>query len=318
MDGLFRKHRVVEGGDLKLVAHALNSDTRLQILSLLSHNVLNLTELTAALGLPHSTVSFHIKHLEAAGLLEVEYLPGTRGSQKLISKRYDQLEFRLPGAEVEAADDVVEVSMPIGNYTQISVQPTCGLSAEHKLIGMLDDPRAFFEPEHVFAQALWFGKAGHVEYTFPNNLPLGAAATEFELSMEVCSEAPKYNADWPSDLTLWVNETEVGTWTCPGDLGGVRAHLTPAWWDANQTTHGFLKRWRVTLEGAHIDGERLSGVTLEQLRLDQSNHIRIRLGVKPDARHQGGLNLFGRHFGNYPQDLLMRLRYAFGDAQKSG
>ncbi|MDB5046172.1 MAG: cel1 [Deinococcus sp.] len=317
MGGLFRKHRLVEGGDLKLVAHALNSDTRLQILSLLSHNVLNLTELTAALGQPHSTVSFHLKHLEAAGLLAVEYLPGTHGSQKLIRKRYDELQFRLPGAEVETEGDVVDVSMPIGNYTQISAQPTCGLSAEHKLIGMLDDPRAFFEPEHVFAQGLWFGKSGHVEYTFPNNLPLGSAATEFELSMEVCTEAPHYNADWPSDWTLWVNEIEVGTWTCPGDLGGVRAHLTSVWWAVNQTSHGFLIRWRVTPGGAHIDGEVLSGVTLEQLRLEDSNHIRIRLGIKPDARHQGGLNLFGRHFGNYPQDLLMRLRYTFGETTQT-
>ena len=72
----------------------------------------------------------------------------------------------------------------------------------------------------------------------------------------------------------------------------------------------------MTLESAHVDGERLSGVTLEQLKLNQSNHIRIRLGVKPDACHQGSLNLFGRYLGNYPRDLLMRLRYAFGEAEK--
>ncbi|MEI3204121.1 MAG: hypothetical protein V8S73_05705 [Lachnospiraceae bacterium] len=37
--------------------------------------------------------------------------------------------------------------------------------------------------------------------------------------MEICSEAPGYKEDWKSDLTLWVNDVEVGTWTCPGDLG---------------------------------------------------------------------------------------------------
>jgi predicted transcriptional regulator len=38
---------------------------------------------------------------------------------------------------------------------------------------MIDDPRSFYEPEHVFAQLIWF-KQGFVEYDFPNNLPYGA------------------------------------------------------------------------------------------------------------------------------------------------
>jgi predicted transcriptional regulator len=35
----------------------------------------------------------------------------------------------------------------------------------------------------------------------------------------------------------------------------------------------------------------------------------VRIGVKADARYVGGLNIFGRHFGNYPQDIVLRLRY---------
>jgi predicted transcriptional regulator len=29
--------------------------------------------------------------------------------------------------------------------------------------------------------------------------------------------------------------------------------------------------------------------------------------VKDDAKHRGGLNIFGRGFGNYDQDITMRL-----------
>ena len=35
------------------------------------------------------------------------------------------------------------------------------------------------------------------------------------------------------------------------------------------------------------------------------------LDLKADARHKGGLNLFGHNFGNYPQDIVMRIHYDF-------
>lgn len=297
------------------VLHALANDTRLLILSLLSHNVMNVSELTGALGLPYATVFFHLKKLEGAGLLHVEYTPGTRGSQKLVSKRYDELLLKLPGVQVEAGEDVVEVSMPVGAYRQVDARPMCGLMSDSRIIGRVDDPRSFFEPDHVFAQVLWF-RSGFVDYAFPNNLPFGAHATELELSAELCSEAPQYNPDWPSDITLWVNDVEVGTWTSPGDFGGERGRLTPAWWSDDQSMYGLLKRWRVTPEGTFIDGEPFSGVTLADLHLEDNNHIAVRLGVKENARHVGGLNLFGRHCGNHPQDLLMRTRYAFAAHEK--
>ena len=38
----------------------------------------------------------------------------------------------------------------------------------------------------------------------------------------------------------------------------------------------------------------------------------MRIGVRADAENVGGLNLFGRGFGNYPQDLGLRLEYRLG------
>ncbi len=60
-----------------------------------------------------------------------------------------------------------------------------------------------------------------------------------------------------------------------------------------------------------IDGLDLSSVKIDALHLDKANHIKVRLGVKEDARHKGGLNLFGRKFGNYPQDMVMRIGVGF-------
>ena len=297
------------------VMQALGNETRLLMLSLLSHRPLNLSTLAEAISLPQSTTAFHLKQLEGAGLVNIQYLPGTRGQQKLISKRFDEVHFKLPGVAIESASDVVEVSMPVGNFKQITVKPTCGLATDSKYIGMIDDARSFYEPEHVFAQILWF-RQGFVEYNFPNNIPYGAQATELEFSMEICSEAPEYDLDWPSDITLSVNNIEVGTWTCPGDYGGERGLLTPDWWPLEQTQYGLLKRWRIAQDGTYVDGGKISSIGLAAIGLDANPHIVMRLEVKEDARHVGGINLFGKRFGNYAQDLVMRTHYAFRDGER--
>ena len=63
-------------------------------------------------------------------------------------------------------------------------------------------------------------------------------------------------------------------------------------------------------DGSWVDGIRVSDVRLTALRIPDRPYLTVRLGVKPRARHVGGLNLFGRRFGNYPQDLVVRLKYA--------
>ena len=297
------------------VMQALGNETRLLMLSLLSHRTLNLSALAEAINLPQSTTAFHLKQLEGAGLVNVQYLPGTRGQQKLISKRYDEAHFKLPGVAIESASNVVEVSMPVGNYKRIAVKPTCGIATDTKYIGMIDDVRSFYEPEHVFAQILWF-KQGFVEYDFPNNIPYGSQATELQFSMEICSEAPEYDLDWPSDITLSVNGVETGIWTSQGDFGGVRGRLTPEWWPIEQTQYGVLKRWRITMDGTYVDGEKISEVSLDNINLEANPHICMRLEVKEDARNVGGINLFGKRFGNYNQDLVMRTHYEFRDGER--
>ncbi len=53
---------------------------------------------------------------------------------------------------------------------------------------------------------------------------------------------------------------------------------------------------------------RISGVTLEDLHLSQHRSIRLRIGVSDEADHPGGINIFGSGFGNYPQDILLRIQ----------
>ena len=59
--------------------------------------------------------------------------------------------------------------------------------------------------------------------------------------------------------------------------------------------------------GTFVDGVRLSDVKLQHLDLESHRSIRLRIGVKKDARHPGGVNIFGKGFGNYDQDIILRL-----------
>jgi predicted transcriptional regulator len=111
---------------------------------------------------------------------------------------------------------------------------------------------------------------------------------------------------------------ELGTWTSPADFGGTRGALTPEWWDTENTQFGLLKVWKVTSSGSFVDGQKVSEVRIPDLNLDRERVIRVRIGVKEDAHNQGGINLFGRKFGNYPQDIIIRARYKLVSKRNGG
>ena len=75
----------------------------------------------------------------------------------------------------------------------------------------------------------------------------------------------------------------------------------------SSTQYGVMKRWRVDHDGCYLDDERISAVTLSQLKLTEKPYISVRIGVRKDAVHQGGMNLFGEKFGDYNQAIVMRL-----------
>ena len=293
---------------------ALGNETRMAILRYLGDRVVPVNQIAAELGLPASTATMHIVVLERAGLLHTEMRPASRGLQKVCARTYDELVIDLPRGEHHTRS-AVELSMPVGGYSEFEVAPTCGLAGRDGLIGFLDDSNSFYEPDHVLAQLVWF-RAGFLEYRFPNRVPPGATILSLQLTAEICSEAPLHDPDWPSDISVWVNGIHLGEWTCPGDFGGSRGRLTPSWWEEKDSQFGVLKRWRVTDAGTTIDGLLLSSVTVAALRLVRNEPIVVRIGVRPDATNVGGMNLFGREFGNYPQDLGLRIEFDAGIPQE--
>ncbi len=290
------------------VIKALSSVKRLQILELLGDQPKNVSEIASAMQMPLSTANLHIGALEEAGLLLTDMRPGERGLQKICARAYTKvlIQFTLPS---QADTNSLEVSMPIGAFVDSEVIPTCGMASADNIIGMLDDPASFYEPRRTDAQLLWFHQ-GYVEYRFPNRLTPQAKVASLRLSMEICSEAPLHHNEWLSDITVWINGRDIGTWTSPADFGGQRGLLTPRWWETNNTQYGLLKVWQVREEGSFVDGERNSDTNIASLKLMEKDYISVRIGIKPEAKHIGGLNLFGQNFGNYPQDIVMYLVYS--------
>ena len=143
--------------------------------------------------------------------------------------------------------------MPLGLYTSCSVSAPCGLCSTEGIIGLLDVPAHFLDPERMKAALIWFER-GYVEYKFPNNAKiLDSEVERLEIAVELSSEVPGTASDWPSDITVWVNDVRIGTWTSPGDFGDKRGALTPHWWKLEGSQYGKLKTWSVSQRGTYVD-----------------------------------------------------------------
>lgn len=287
----------------------LASEVRIRILKLLRvSGAKNVNQIAEELALPQSTVSINLKVLEDAGLIFTESQRARKGSQKLCHSAFQEILISFAEPVADRLANTIEVAMPLGLYTQFEVTSPCGLCSKDGVIGLLDVPDTFLDPDRMKAGLLWFTR-GFVEYQFPNNTLLKKARPKaIEVSMELSSEVPGTAANWPSDIFLQINGVEIGTWTSPGDFGDKRGVYTPDWWKLAGSQYGKLKNWRVNRQGSFVDGLRISDVTLDDLDLDQHRSIRLRVGVKEEAEHPGGINIFGKGFGNYGQDIVLRVQ----------
>lgn len=210
--------------------------------------------------------------------------------------------------QVEQEMNSISLEIPVGSYTDCKASNICGIASDTEIIGVDDMPSAFYLPERVNAGIVWFSE-GYVEYRIPNYYLYGHRAQIINISFELCSEAPNFNMDWPSDITLWLNGKEICTYTSKGDFGDRRGHLTPSWWSSFSTQYGLLKTFKVDGYGVYIDENQINELPIDELNLESDTHFTLRIGIKDDAKNKGGLNIFGKTFGDYAQDIIVRIDY---------
>lgn len=290
------------------VLRALASEVRVKILKLLHiEGAMNVNDIATKLALPQSTVSSNMQILVEAGLVRTETQKARKGNQKICHSLFDEVLVMFNEDIKPLKSNAIEVAMPLGLYTSCEVSAPCGLCSSEGIIGLLDVPDTFLDPDRMKAGLMWFTR-GYVEYQFPNNARLAQHEIEsMEFSMELSSEVPGTSADWPSDITVAVNGKDIATWTSPGDFGDKRGVYTPDWWKLKGSQYGKLKSFRVNASGTYVDGLKISPVSLKDLDIDKHHSIRLKIGVRPEAKHPGGINIFGRGFGNYDQDIVLRL-----------
>lgn len=287
------------------VGKALSSAKRLELLELLGKETLNINEIAERLSVPASSAAMHVNALEEAELIATELRPGIRGSMKVCKRIVESLEISM---ERPPAEEIQTISMPIGNFVDYYVEPTCGIVGIDKHIDEEDEPRCFYNPKRTMAQLLWFGK-GYVEYRFPNSGLDERRLKKLELSAELCSEAHDYEMDYPSDITVWINGVEAGTWHCPSDFGGRRGKQNPDWWPDKNSQYGKLKTWCIEKKKTILDGKKSSDKGIKDYGLSKMPYIAVRIGIKEDAEHVGGVNIFGEAFGDFAQDILMKFYF---------
>lgn len=291
------------------IGKALSSAVRIDILNLIKVHPLSLQEISRRLGIPLSSTALHIRCLEDAHLVSTENQPGIHGSMRVCMCDFISFHLEAYDTDISAAENTLVYQMPLGNYTDFQVEPSCGLAGMNGVIDTFDDPRSFYSTDRQQAQLIWFSR-GYIEYRFPNKINPLWNIQEMNFSMELCSEAPGYNAQWPSDITFSVNGTEIGTYTCPGDLGARRGRLTPNVWPIGLTQYGFMTGVSLRKDGCYINEIKVNDENiLETVRLSGKPYISLRIGVRPDAINQGGINLFGEKYGDFPQGINMRIVY---------
>ncbi len=287
---------------------ALGSDIRTEIVKiLLKEGSMNMNELASRLNITNGALTSHIKKLEECGVVTVSSEASGHGNQKVCSVHLDKILIEL---QDEVKDEnVYTTDIKVGLFSDYSVYPTCGLATSNRLIGEVDDTRYFAHPDRYEADILWFTK-GYVEYVIPNFVPSNQKIDEICISAELSSEAPGVNNVWPSDIFFYLNNTLLGTWTSPGDFGDVKGIFTPDWWFPNWNQYGLLKMLVINHKGTFIDGLQISEVTIDQFNLTSKSSIKLRLEVPENAEHVGGLTIFGRGFGNYNQDIIVKMAYS--------
>lgn len=282
-----------------------SSSTRIRIIEMLDEKPMNIKDMAIKLGISSAIVTKHIQKMELAKIIKCDNIAGVRGIQKICSLNLDQVILSFK-SNIKTETTSVH-SIPVGQYTSYNIQPTCGLASETKLIGILDDPRYFADPNHNDASLIWFGY-GWVEYRIPNYLLSNQLVKSIEISLELCSEFPGYKEEWPSDITFYLNDIEIGMWTAPGNFGKNKGALTPEWWSGG-SQYGLLKTITVNEEGSFMDGMKISTVKIAELNLTFSSEVTFKIANNENARNVGGITIFGKYFGNYNQDIKVIIGY---------
>ena len=314
--------------ELAKVCSALSVQTRRDIIKIISKAPSSVNEIAWKLNIPVSTASVNIKSLVDANILRYTSGSSKRGNEKLVSLNMVMFNLMLDRNPTAPSDNTQTKHVPIGSYTSYKAEPTCGINTPDGVLVIEDTPAMFSSPQRFNAGHIWL-KCGYLEYKVPL-LNYSGSRTAGTTSMldkhtirsicfrfELCSETAMYDHNCKSDITFSVNGSEACTFLSAGDFGEHRGRLNPDWHSDNDSQYGLLYSIDIRYDGTYLNEKRVSELAIEDLDLAKNDLLTFRIEVKPDAKHVGGFNLFGKTFGDYEQDIDIIITYQnIGHAEK--
>lgn len=284
----------------------LANKNRISILEAISIQPMNISQLATQIGVSNAIISRHIALMEKHGLIRTEIKQGSTGSEKYCYLTIDEILIKFP-EKIYHQYSLYELNIPVGYYTKHSVKPTCGLASEHRIINQLDNPESFKHIEKRSAQIVWFSE-GYIEYEINNPLEAHQQLKLIEISFEGSSEFPENNYVWPSDIDFLWNGVDIGRWTASGNYADTRGALNPTWWPDNYSQYGVLKTIRISENETHLDGIKLSNYKVSNVNTS-AEIFTLRFSVNKKKYDRGGFTLFGKNYGNYAQNIMVKIYY---------
>lgn len=291
--------------EISKCSRALSSVVRLKILKSLHDGSKTIARIAKEQYLSVSSTTFHLDILRDAGLIEITYLPSLKGKVKICQNRLDMISVVMSQVAGKSDDDVFVMESPVGNYTDARLDFVSGFCTLEERI--LFEDGNYFTPRRTEAQLIWC-KSGFVEYSFSNIRPADSIES-IKISLEICSETLGYEMDWKSDIAFSLCGKRLCGYTSPSDYGDKPGLLSPQWWKKEVCTqYGDLKTIFISNDGCMLDG-RIQNADIKASDFNGQRRFVFRIENPENAKHIGGFNIFGKSFGNHPQDIRMEIKY---------
>lgn len=287
---------------------ALASPVRVAILSQLKSSETSVIELARKNMVSVSSIMFHLNLLKEAKLINIVTTKTSKGNKRIVNRSCFNANLSMfVDNPIVFNNKKYYESMPVGCFTDAEFGDKSGFLGENAVIALYGDGP--FVPERFNARLVYLNY-GYVEYSFNNGKFRNKEPLEISFTLEICSEAPYYNNNFKSDITFYINNKKILTYTSPGDFGGRKGKFAPDFQSLNSSQFGLLKNIIVNKNGVYLENTKIdSNITIDDLKINESNCIKLKIESNLNDENPGGFNIFGKGSGDFQQDIEMNVIY---------
>lgn len=290
---------------IEKIGIAISNPIRINILTQINEKSKTITELVKLNFVSFSSILFHLKLLEEAGLIRIVEIAG----KKTINKgaEYINIDFDPPPEEQHLVSQTYCQEVNIGDYIDASFGNDNGFIIDGETYKFTTNS-PFFKERHK-ACIIWSCQ-GYLEYAFDNSPFINKNIQDIEFSFEICSETSFYNNTYKSLFGISINGVEVCEYMSPGDFGGRRGKLNSPQISSYATQFGVLVRVNITQEGIFLNSIQINkNITIDSLNISNQKQLTLKITNKMYNNYYGGFNIFGKNCGDFPQDIKMEVIY---------